>query len=74
MVLPQLLQIRLKTLQQCYSILVPEGKNISVWDFCMVLQKKHPIYGSSETLQCFPYGITLKNLILFHLAPFCLRV
>ena len=41
-----------------------------VLDFCVVVQRNIPFYGSSENLKWFPYGIALKNLIWFQLAPF----
>lgn len=36
------MQIKLKTLQQDYSILVLDGQNISGFGFCMVLQRNIP--------------------------------
>lgn len=54
-------QIMLIILQQGYSILVLEVQHTSGFVF---------MYGSSENLKCFPYGIALNNLIWFQLGPF----
>jgi hypothetical protein len=61
-----IMQIRLKTLQQ--------GRNISGFGILYGSSKNHLLYGSSETLNSFPYGIAIKNLIWFKFMPLFLSV